>query len=253
MSASPIQHETDERFKEVSGRTYVLTLLQSLIRKRVLVGVFLPDSDLQYTSTILSVDPQTDTLLLDELFPLSGHSRLEAARKLRLFAQFDGAALGFTASLQAVEQQDGLFYFRLQLPESVNYLQRRDGHRVAVSRLGIYAELYDRNNKVYKVVLNDISTGGINLLLTSEDEQAFHQNGRYRCILHLPGEEAFHCKLDICYKRAQGSETILGGSYVGLDTRSEHLLRRIVAELERRLLRLRWEPATPPQAESDSA
>lgn len=230
----------------------MLTLLQSLIRHRVLVSASLPDSDVQYTSTILSIDTQTDTFQLDELFPLSGHARLEAAGQLRLFAQLEGAALGFSTTLQAVEQQDGLFYFRMHLPETVNYLQRRDGHRVMVSRLSIHAELYDHHNKVHKATLNDISTGGINLLVTPADVEAFHQNGVYRCVLHLPGEEPFHCKVDICYKRQQGSGVILGGSYVGLDIRTEHALRRVVAELERRLLRLRWEPATPPQEASQA-
>ena len=252
MSATPLPHDIDEHFREVSGRTYVLTLLQSLIRRRVLVSIYLPDSDVQYTSTVLSIDPQTGTFLLDELYPLSGHPKLEASGKLRLFAQLDGAALGFDATLQAVEHQEGLYYFSLLLPDKVSYLQRRDDHRVVVSRLAIHAELYDHNGKVHKVILNDISTGGINLVLPQGEEQAFHQNGVYSCILHLPGEEPFHCDIDICYKHQQGNDLIIGGSYVGLDTRSEHALRRVVVELERRLLRLRWEPTTPPQTKSES-
>lgn len=247
MPASLLQNQTDERFREVSGKTYVLTLLQSLIRRKLLVSVYLPDSDMQYTSTLLSIDTQGDTLELDELFPLSGHALLEKAGEARLFAHLGGAALAFTASLQEVEQRDGLFFFRLRIPAMVQYLQRRDGHRVVVSRLGIHAELYDHQGRVHKAGLQDISTGGISIGIPGEEGAAFHENGVYRCTLHLPGEEPFHCKLDISSKRpGQDGNLIIGASYVGLEARGEQALRRVVAELERRLLRLRWEPAAAP-------
>jgi len=244
LPAAAEQQGVDERFREVTEKNYILTLLQSLVRRRVLVSVYLPGSDIQYISTVLSLDPQNDTLQLDELFPLSGHPLLEKTGQLRLFAQLGGAALGFSAALEAVEQEQGLYYFRLQMPESVRYLQRRDDHRVSVARLEIHVELYDHGGKVHKGLLCDISTGGISLNIAAADEKAFHENGVYRCTLHLPGEEPFHSKIDICCKRrSPQGEHILGASYVGLDTRSEHALRRVVAELERRLLRLRWEPA----------
>lgn len=253
MSAAAQISEVDERFRELKGKTYIHTLLQSLVRRRVLVSIYLPGSDQQYISTVLSVDTTSETLLLDELFPLSGHPLLEKAGQLRLFAHLGGAALGFSTTLAGVEQEEGLYFFRLSLPESVNYLQRREGHRVTVLRLGIHAELYDHNGKVHKSMLHDISTGGIGLAVGQGEAGAFHKSGVYRCTLHLPGEEPFQCKLDVTSKRrsAEGA-TLVGGSYVGLDSRSEHAMRRVVAELERRLLRQRWEPATPQQDESAS-
>jgi c-di-GMP-binding flagellar brake protein YcgR len=244
LAIARAQQEFDERFREVTGKTYILTLLQSLVRRRLLVSIFLPGSDVQYTSTVLKVDSQDNSLILDELFPLSGHKLLEKVRQLRLFAHLGGAAMGFTTRLRAVESEEGLYYYRLEFPDSVNYLQRRDDHRVVVSLLKIHAELYDHQGKVHKGILQDISTGGISLKLAEAD--AFHRNDVFRCTLHLPGEEPFHCKIDISSKRAAVDQVVVGGSFAGLDKRGEHALWRVVAELERRLLRLRWEPAAAP-------
>lgn len=244
------QQEFDERFREVTGKAYILTLLQGLIRRRLLVSISLPGSDLRYTSTVLNIDPSDNSLLLDELFPLDGHKVLEKVRQLRLFAHLGGAALGFTTRLLSVEQEDGLYYYRLQLPEAVNYLQRRDDHRVVVFPLAIHAELYDHHGKAQKAILHDISTGGISLHLA--EAGAFHRNDIFRCTLQPPGEAPLVCDIDIGSKRpaGEGGGEIVGGSIVGLDKRAEHTLRRLVAELERRLLRQRWQA---PAAGRDNA
>lgn len=248
MATGPAQQEFEARAREVTGETYILTLLQGLVRQRVLVGIRLPDSDIQYTSTVLNLDTQDKTLLLDELFPLQGHTIFEKTRQLSLFAHLDGAAVGFTAQLVALENDHGLTYYRLQLPQSIHYLQRRDGHRVRIAMLEVHAELYDHQGKVHRALVHDISTGGVSLKLTGGEEVKVSRNDIFQCTLHLPGEAPYSCSIDVNSKRHDIDKAlIIGGSFVGLEKRDEHNLWRMVAELERKLLRQRWGPTTKPQ------
>lgn len=230
----------------MKGRTYVLTLLQSLIRRRELVSIMLQGSDVRFTSTVLSVDPHNNTLLLDDLYPQAGHELLLQAGEVQLFAHTGGGALEFAAQLVEHEEVDGLSYFHLRLPETVNYMQRREGHRIVVAKLEIPAELYDQRGASHPARLYDISSSGIGFLISRNSE--FPVNTAVPCVLHFPAESSLSCKVEFCDRRHAGANIdIIGGSFVGLDAQKEHILQRCTADLERRLLRMRREPPNPPK------
>jgi len=240
-----LQQESEPDFREMKGRTYVLTLLQSLIRRRELVSVMLPGSDVRFTSTVLSVDPQNSTLLLDELFPQAGHDLLVQAGEAQVFAHTGGGALEFVAQLATHEEADGLSFFHLHLPETVNYMQRREGHRIVVAKLEIPAELYDQRGATHPARVYDISNSGIGFLVSRNND--FPLNTAIPCVLHFPAEASLSCKVEFCDRRQAGANIdILGGSFTGLDAQKEHVLQRCTADLERRLLRMRRGPVIIP-------
>ncbi len=246
MASTGLQNEAEQDFREMRGRTYVLTLLQSLIRRRELVSVMLPGSDARYTSTVLSVDPQTNTLLLDDLFPREGHEQLLRLGELQLFAHLGSGAMEFSARLDGVEETDGLSYFRLHLPETVNYMQRREGHRIVVAKLEIPAEVYDQRGASHPARVYDISGSGIGFLVSKNN--ALPLDTVIPCVLHFPAESSLSCKVEFCDRRSAGANIdIVGGIFVGLDAQKEHILQRCTADLERRLLRMRREPISPPK------
>lgn len=246
MTSAGLQQETEQDFREMKGRTYVLTLLQSLIRRHELVSVMISGDDTRYTSTVLSVDTQSNTLLLDAIFPHAGHQLLQQVGEAQLFAHMGGGAMEFNAQLQNVEEVDGLSYFRLRLPETVNYMQRREGHRIVVAKLEIPAELYDLRGASHPARVYDISSSGIGFLVSKSND--FPLNETFSCVLHFPAESSLACKVEFCDRRSAGANIdILGGSFIGLDVQKEHILQRCTSDLERRLLRMRREPLTPPK------
>ncbi|MGM0594025.1 MAG: flagellar brake protein [Pseudomonadota bacterium] len=237
----------NEAFQPLSDRTYILTLLQSLVRRRVLVSVWLPGSDLRHISTVLDLDPQGNTLLLDEIFPRQVDTPPTPATPLTFHAQMAGAELAFAAEVEARIEEEGLQFYRLRLPATVDYLQRREGHRVVVTALDIRAELYDHQGRAQRGQLYDISTGGASLLLPRAG--TFHPNDLFRCTLYLPGESPFSCKLDISSLREVEQGVVIGGSFAALGREAQRVLPRLVAELERRLVRRRWEPREQPDGD----
>jgi flagellar brake protein len=246
VASTGLQHEAEHDFREMKGRTYVLTLLQSLIRRRELVSIMLPGNDARYTSTVLSVDPQNNMLLLDDLFPHEGHEQLIQLGEIQLFAHLGSGALEFGTRLDGVEEADGLCYFRLHLPETVNYMQRREGHRIVVAKLEIPAEVYDLRGASHPARIYDISSSGIGFLVSKNND--FPLDTVFPCVLHFPAESSLSCNVEFCDRRSAGANIdIVGGSFVGLDAQKEHILQRCTADLERRLLRMRREPLTPPK------
>ncbi len=230
------------RYREISGKTYVLTLLQRLVQQRLLVSIFLPGSKEHFTSTVLAIEPHAGYLLMDQVFPQQGQQLLQRSDRLHIYANLGGAALGFSTSVIAQEDENGLVFYRLSFPQSVNYLQRRDGHRVPVGALDIPVELIDHQGKVYKGRLHDISPLGIGVQLAQAG--AFDKNVTYRFSIYPPREEPIHTEVEICNsRREEGSDApIVGGLFTALDKRTQHNLERLVAEFERRLLRARWSP-----------
>jgi c-di-GMP-binding flagellar brake protein YcgR len=246
VASTGLQHDAEQDFREMRGRTYVLTLLQSLIRRRELVSIMLPGSDARYTSTVLSVDSHNNTLLLDDLFPREGHEQLQQLGEAQLFAHMGSGAMEFSARLEGMEEADGLSYFRLHLPETVNYMQRREGHRIVVSKLEIPAEVYDQRGASHPARVYDISASGIGFLVSKSSD--FPLDTITPCVLHFPAESSLSCKVEFCDRRsASANIDIIGGIFVGLDAQKEHILHRCTADLERRLLRMRREPVVPPK------
>lgn len=230
--------------RHLEDKGYVLTLLGRLIQHRVLVQITLPNNPQTYTSTVLSLDVEQNTLLLDQIFPAVQREQLSADGLCELHARVEGASLSCQLRLQGIDEGSGLVCYRMQLPEAVAYTQRREGHRVRVDSLGVVAEIYSDNGMACKGILHDFSPGGVSLEL--EDDRWFRSTEVYRCTLYLPHEPPFHCKLEICCRRhdAAKDRQILGGSFVELDKRGENTVSKLVTELERQLLRSRRMPQT---------
>jgi c-di-GMP-binding flagellar brake protein YcgR len=241
------------RYREISGKNYILTLLQRLVQQRNLVSIFFPGNKEHFTSTVLSIEPREGYLLLDQIFPQLGQQLVLQAEKLHLYAYFDGSALGFTTQVLSQQTEEGLVYYRMAFPQSVNYLQRRDEHRVPVGEQDIVVELLDHDGKAYKGRLHDISPAGIGIQLVSPE--IFEKKGIYRFGLYPPGEEAIHAELEISgFRREEGIDTpIVGGLFRASDRRTDSSLGRLVVELERRHLRARWGGSQPAAGKKEQA
>lgn len=247
MNASmQAQLNTDPDTRRMAGKNYVLALLGRLIQHRLLVTLQIPGSESRHTSTVLALDGPDNSLLLDQIFPARERDILQAVGHLSLSAKVEGAIIRCELALRGIEQVDGLSYYRMALPESIEYLQRRQGHRVQVDRLGVMAEIYTAEGMACKGILYDISALGLSIAI--KEDQVFRNTETYRCTIYPPHESPFFVRIEICCRRHDAARDvrILGGSFIDLDKRDEHALSKLVGVLERQLLRSRREPAVHP-------
>lgn len=238
-ATASVASRPDPDARRLEGKSYALALLGRLIQQRVLVTIRIPGSQASHTSTVLSLDAPSNSLLLDELFPARERERLLSAGSVQLDAKLQGARLSCQLPLIAVEQIDGLSYYRMGMPESIDYLQRRQGHRVRVDSLAVVAEVYSSEGMALKGILYDISPLGLSIEL--KDDQVFRNNELYRCTIYPPHEPPFFVRFEVCCRRhdaAKGCQ-VLGGNFIEMDKRDEHALNKLVTVLERQLLRSR--------------
>lgn len=235
------------RFQPLHDPGYIATLFDRLIRRHVLVSLFFEGDPTRYISTIMSLEGDNATVLLDTPYPSAAQAKIAPGGRIQLEARVDGTALRCALNVRQLVDQQGMMLIRTELPASVDYAQRRQGHRVRIDTLAVPAEIYAADGMAYKGVIYDIATAGVSLVL--EDIRPFLNTEVYRCTLYPHGEPSFHSRIEICCRRHDAAlgRYILGGSFVELDRRLEHNLNRLVTEMERQLLRSRRLPANSPE------
>jgi c-di-GMP-binding flagellar brake protein YcgR len=236
----PYQYESST--ERVTDPTRITGLLKSLVESRSLLTVTIPDVAEPYISALLKVEPDTQSIILDELSPASGHAHLLKARMLNVYAMLNGVDLHFKTSLQQTGEKDGIAYYRAAFPTFMHYMQRRANYRVYVGlgraapvELGLSDET---GETIVQGRLHDLSVGGIGAMFPLYTPLQEGQTINH-CVLALPGGDHLTCALEVRFLRFEESRGQLrvGAQFAGLGPREERLIQRYVLALEREAMK----------------
>jgi c-di-GMP-binding flagellar brake protein YcgR len=221
----------------ITARSYIIALLQRIVSEHLLVSIRLgQDSNSpQRTSTVLQVLPSEGVFLLDDLFPLP--SAIEKSSIISVDAHFEGARLRFTAVIESLQQEAGLRLWRVAFPESIEYQQARNDHRIVVSSLDIPVRLFVGEGGVLRGVLQDICVQGIGVCLA---EMTGLKRGKfYRCSIDHSEDESVEVEIEPSRVEKVGGllPLKLGLQLHNMSKHEQWQWQRFAAELERRLLR----------------
>ena len=108
---------------------YMAGILKRIQTERALVCVRLDKKPDTYNSIILDVDPGLAQFSLDELNPHSGHDKLRVGSALHIDARLKGVRVMFSTELAEIDDSNDIALYRLPLPASMIYRQRRRHHR----------------------------------------------------------------------------------------------------------------------------
>ncbi|WP_193222223.1 flagellar brake protein [Alkalilimnicola sp. S0819] len=212
-------------------------LLKRLVKDRALLSVRLPGREGRYTSVLLSVDANKNTLLLDELTPEAGHRLMEEGVEVAVIGRCRGVELRFRCTVQRLEREGDVYGYRCPLPTSLDYYQRRENHRVPV-RLSFQHEVsLGGTEEQIGARLTDISTGGLGGVLG--DVTAGLQRGeRYTCRIQLSDRPPIDVRVEIRFLGRGGVQNQrFGAQFVDLRPGHARQIERLVSELERQALR----------------
>lgn len=239
-----VDDKNDSQPQIITSKIEILAILYRLVTNRVFVSVFLPGSTKEYTSTVLDVSADSHTIRLDQLYPADGDRRLRSAPDLRLEARVNGAELAFTTRVTRVgKDDDDLAYYEAAFPSQLSYLQRREHHRVSADRLeDITVELTASSEPdaiPVAGVLHDISGGGFSLWLRREAAEALEPWERIDTCRILFEDDPLEALIEIRGGRfvEEKNRFILGGQFTSEDPRVIQRIKRIVANLERKVVR----------------
>jgi c-di-GMP-binding flagellar brake protein YcgR len=236
------------RAEIILTRSEVLDILQRLVLNRLFVTVNLPDSATPYNSTILEVDHQGGSFILDELYPEDGHRRLVENGALRVRARLQGAEVSFSSEMRDVGEEAGIAYYRVAAPESVRYRQRRRAFRVAADNLAdipVLLKLEGREEPI-SALLHDISAGGLSFWLAPDAGVWLSPLQRIPlCEVRVPGATPLLTELEVRNVRLDDvrREHIVGARFVTAEPQVRQRIGRIVAAFQREALRRRQQRA----------
>lgn len=217
----------------------IRTLLGRLIKARVPITVMLPEREGFFSSVLLELDRDSNTLVADELLPARGHASMQSGIELRLLCRLDGIELRFRTKVLVVSPTQLGAIYRLGVPTGLDYMQRREAFRVPVSpTLAIPVELGSNGTRL-KGTLVDISHTGLRVALRGQRE--------------LPPAELLSCQVDLPPgsiradvepRHSEPDRRGLGMVYVGLrfielSREQLHLINRFTANIQRDQLRAR--------------
>ena len=213
--------------------------LQGLHDQRSLLTIRIGSSDEKFTSAIIGLDANTNRLRLDELKPETGHQRLIDIGACRALGFLNGISVQFTAAIVESGQEEGTRYYVAAIPNTLNYLQRRDNVRVNVSAANpVNATVTADNGSTIQGELKDISLGGLGLRFQKELPESFQADGHVHICFPWPPNprETFTCDAQIrLVKHRNGplQPAFIGCEFLSLSKPEQRRIERLVMTLQR--------------------
>ena len=240
MAEPPVQGSASHyqgQSEKITHGPQIAGLLKRVRDNRVLLSVRVPGSDAIFNSLLLDIDIERNLILLDELNPHLGHELACQARQIRVHCQCQGVELSFVCQIEVGQGQRGISFYRAALPDTVNYLQRRSNYRVRVGR-HLRVPVQIPLAEPLEGELIDLSLGGFG---ASVPAPADFMRGQIieACSIRLPNCDPLTAELEVRFvQRDNQHHTVrIGASFRNLDPLRQNLLRRVITQLEREMLR----------------
>lgn len=214
-------------------------LLRRILEQRALLRVTVPGVRGSFNSAILRMHPDQNLLVLDELNPRAGHQRLLEIRNLNAAAQVQGIETRFGGAVEEIGTDSGIAFYCLAFPTEVLYAQRRTSFRVRVAMTTPVAVVFERpGGNALRGRIVDLSEGGMGVEFTQH--VSLHPGEILPCQMRLPDGQQVGCKLEIRHSNCHGAEqnkVHVGGRFVELQPQRRKALARLVADLQRTMIR----------------
>jgi c-di-GMP-binding flagellar brake protein YcgR len=152
---------------EIESRKEIVALLRGIGDKNQLIRMLIHgEADVCVTS-ILDVDDQLDTVVLDSSIDPEQNQRILAARGLSFETTLDKVRILFAAERVEPTAFEGTPAFKMTVPPTLIRLQRREFYRIATpvtNPVRVVIALPEQLGGVTTFPLADISCGGIAIL-----------------------------------------------------------------------------------------
>lgn len=236
----PPQQQRTSSYK-INSKDEIFQHLSKLRKNHTLLSIKVGESALNFGSIILDINKQDAFIILDELFPRNKISTSVLHQKLKIKSQIDGIDLSFVSIVNSVLKEDGSNYCKLAIPKFMYYFQRREFFRATTNMATpINATIMTEDNVSIEAELIDLSVGGFSARINSELEVQLAENDYLKCTINFPDGELIHSSVSIVRTKEakQKNKPILAGKFIELETKTKHLLSRLIAKLERENIKL---------------
>lgn len=222
---------------EMGALRHVYLGLFDVQRSHALIDVAVDGVDARYQSIILGVDPEAGTVTIDELFP-RGFVGLPG-QALTVSVRLDGSRrLSFgTHILERGSDDDGVELYRLMLPETLDYNQRRGAYRLKLGQgWSIPSEFRTPDQRRCRATVRDLSSTGIRLVVegTAGQPAPFGEGDVLSNLQFDFAGRSFRCLADVRnVSSEQPGGTVIGAAFRGLSRLERRSLERMIMQVQR--------------------
>lgn len=230
------------QFENVTLKSQRLVLLERFKEQCVRITVILPGSPAEYTSAILSIRPDEEFVILDELKPEEGHQRFMEVKECTVEIYYKGEGIRFTGRLLSKGTKGGTAFYVIPLPPSIHHYLQQVGYRVPITppeKMPIYLQNQDQDPLEGEVV--DLSSGGVGFTAPRTPwTEAMKQGDQITsCRFALNTGETVNCALEVRGVRPgkDKNDVRIGARLVDLDEGQIKMLERYIITLDRERLK----------------
>ncbi len=229
----PAPADTDQYLEE---RKQIVGLLIQAYKAHVLLNVSFPAKKSHFSTALLGIYDEHGFLVLDELTPKSGHDLLLKLKRMHLTGRLQGVDLAFSSNLIETREKGGVAFYKVELPERIRYLQRRQDFRVnsRSTRISFHALRGKGTKQMIRGYVHDLSRKGVGVIL--EDDVDLQQGEVLsNCIISIPGEGEALFSLEVRFNSSGNRRqlTRVGGCFKEIDSRSLQKIHNTLNEMER--------------------
>ncbi len=216
-------------------------LLKKIYAKHSLLTITIESSDECYGSTIIEINADENYLVIDELYPVAGHELISTGTRISVNANYAGAFVYFTGTIEAIGENARAAYYKISIPEEVQYHQRRNTYRITTSiSEPIAVNLVNEEEILIKAELRDISHGGVCLRVNPASHISIKSGDTMpTCLIQVSNERKILSSLNICHVEVVKETGVLriGAEFTNMSKFDERELEHFIASLERAIIK----------------
>lgn len=225
----------------IRNASEIYSLLNKVTKHHALINVSISGKKDIYSSALLEFNKDEAYLVLDELYPEDGNKFLDIGKNLSLQTQYQGAMLQFKTMIEAINKDDDGAYYKIPIPKSVDFRQRRSTHRVFVGiDETVPISLVTEENVMISAELRDISLGGLSIRI-DEPAHVSLVEGVDIPICLISASELIKIKTSIILlhveKAREKGALRIGAAFTSMSNMDRRLLEKFIAELERKMIK----------------
>jgi c-di-GMP-binding flagellar brake protein YcgR len=218
---------------EISNPFRINEILRLIIKEHAPLEARIPGDANCYTTSLLDLFPDQHRIALDELKPSEGHTNFLARKELKLSCSLDGMVVDFETELKEKGDAEGITFYRVLFPASINYLQRRLHPRVTVPGSADFQASYKNGKRRFNGYVHDLSASGIAVFL--DGEQPIKEGDQLTdCVAKLPLIGAVKFDLEVSYAFNDPMRKIVkvGGPFTNIEPEVTEKLEALISQLQ---------------------
>lgn len=219
--------------QEISSPYRINELLTLISNKHAMLEARIPGDTNCYTTSLLDLFPNQHRLALDELKPNEGHTNFLASKALKLSCSLDGMLIKFETELKEKGEAEGLSFYRVLFPSSINFLQRRQHPRVTIPGSANFQAHHEGKQHAFNGYVQDLSASGIAVLL--DGIHSIKQGEILTdCTAQLPLIGTITFDLEVCHAFLNPTQKMIkaGGTFTKIDSGTKSKLEKLIKHLQ---------------------